>query len=118
MGDFGRTRLDETPDIEELDDLLARMICAYEFGEATLRAVQAMIEVCLAYTDPADKSPAEGDLWCHDSGIIDELQRLLEVRGVKHVLRLDASNVAGLTVYKNNLDMAASGIKTRIKNAR
>lgn len=111
----------EAPDIEEMDDLLSRAICAAEFGECPAKVVLHLASACYAYTSPEDKAE-HADLWVAGPKILDHLRQSLKQRGVERDLgnwcRLANWTHEDIRVYAHTLDMAADGIAQRLGRRR
>lgn len=105
------TAYETAPDIEEMDDLLARAICAGEFGEVPTKVVVSLAAACYAYTDAGDKENT--DLWVKGSKVLDHLRNSLKQRGVDRDLTLRCFE-DDVMVYAHTIDCAASGIAARL----
>lgn len=103
----------ETPDIEEMNDLLTRAICAAEFGEMSHEVVVSLAAACYTFVDSDDK--VDQKHWMCGPKILDHLRQSLQQRGV---LREMALNIFGdaVVIYDYTLDCAATGIADRIRN--
>ena len=105
----------EPPDVEELDDLLARAIVGLELGVTPQEVAVMLAHACFAYTSTEDKLQA--DLWVEGPAILEHLQASLKQRGSDYQLHLPPFYHA-LTIYKHTLDCAAGGIYEATKVAR